>query len=36
MILILGGSVHTVKENTGAGVVASTESGLDVDADKIK
>jgi len=33
---ILGGSVHTVKENTEALVVASTEIGLEVNADKTK
>ena len=33
---ILGGSVHTVKENTEALVVASKEMGLDVNADKTK
>jgi hypothetical protein len=29
-----GGSVHTVKENTEAVVVASKETGLEVNADK--
>jgi hypothetical protein len=33
---ILGGSVHTVKENTEALVVASNDIGLEVNADKIK
>ena len=33
---ILGGSVHTIKENTQALVVASTETGLEVNADKTK
>jgi hypothetical protein len=33
---ILGGSVHTVKENTEASVVASKETGLEVNADKTK
>ena len=33
---ILGGSVHTVKENTEALVVASKESGLEVNVDKTK
>ena len=33
---ILGGSVHTVKENTEALIVASKEIGLDVNADKTK
>ena len=31
---ILGGSVHTIKENTGVVVVASKEIGLEVNADK--
>jgi len=31
---ILGGSVHTVKENTEASVVASKENGLEVNVDK--
>jgi hypothetical protein len=31
---ILGGSVHTVKENAGGLVAATKESGLDVNADK--
>jgi len=30
---ILGGSVHTVKENTEALVVVSKETGLEVNAD---
>jgi len=33
---ILGGSVHTVKENTEALIVASKENGLEVNADKSK
>jgi len=33
---ILGGSVHTVKENTEALIVASKETGLEVNADKTK
>jgi len=33
---ILGGSVHTVKENADALVVASKEIGLEVNADKTK
>ena len=33
---ILGGSVHTVKENAEALVVASKKSGLEVNADKTK
>jgi hypothetical protein len=33
---ILGGNVHTVKENTEALVVASKEIGLEVNGDKTK
>jgi hypothetical protein len=33
---ILGGSVHTVKENSEALVVATKEIGLEVNADKTK
>ena len=33
---ILGGSVHTVKENAGALIVASKEVGLEVNVDKTK
>ena len=33
---ILGGSVHTIKKNTETLVVASKETGLDVNADKTK
>jgi len=33
---ILGGSIHTVKENAETLVVASKEIGLEVNADKIK
>ena len=33
---ILGGSVHTVKGNTEALIVASKEIGLEVNADKTK
>ena len=33
---ILGGSVHTIKENAEALVVASRETGLGVNSDKIK
>ena len=33
---MLGGSVHTVKENTGTLVVANKEIGLEVNADKTK
>ena len=34
--LVLGGTVHTVKENAKALVVASKETGLEVNADKTK
>jgi len=33
---ILGGSIHTVKKNVGALVVASKKSGLEVNADNTK
>jgi hypothetical protein len=33
---ILGGSVHTIKENTEGLLVASKEIGLEVNADKTK
>jgi len=33
---ILGGSVHTIKKNADALTVASTESGLGINADKTK
>ena len=33
---VLGGSVHTVKENTEALLVASKETGLEVNADKTR
>jgi len=33
---IMGGSVHTVKENTEALVVGSKETGLEENADKTK
>ena len=33
---ILGGSIHTVKENADALVVATTEIGLEVNANKTK
>jgi hypothetical protein len=33
---ILGGSMHTIKENTEALVVASSEIGLEVNAEKTK
>ena len=35
-INILGGSVHTLRENTEALVVASKETGLDVNFDKTR
>jgi hypothetical protein len=35
-VSILGGSVHTVKENAEAFVVVSKEFGLEVSADKTK
>jgi hypothetical protein len=31
---ILGGSIHTIKENTEALIVTSKEIGLEVNADK--
>ena len=33
---IVGGSIHTIKENTKALVVATKEIGLEVNADKTK
>jgi hypothetical protein len=36
MLYILGGSLHTVKENAEALVVATKENGLEVNADKTK
>jgi len=33
---ILGGSIHTIKENTEALLIVSKETGLEVNADKIK
>ena len=36
MILILGGSVHTVKKNAETLVAAAKEIGLEVNADKTK
>jgi len=33
---MLGGRVHTVKENTETWVVVSKENGLEVNADKTK
>ena len=33
---ILGGSIHTLKENSEALVVASKEIGIEVNADKTK
>jgi len=35
-VIVLGGSVYSKKKNTGAIVVASKETGLEADADKIK
>ena len=35
-INILGGSVHAIKENTKALIVASNEIGVEVNADKTK
>jgi len=36
IILILGGSVHAIKQNTEALVAPSKETGLEVNADKTK
>ena len=36
MLIILGGSIHNLKENTEALVVATREIGLEVYADKTK
>jgi len=36
MMLVLGGSIHTIKRNAEALVVASKEIGLEVNADKNK
>ena len=33
---ILGGSLHTIKENAEALIVASNETGLEVNVDKTK
>jgi hypothetical protein len=33
---ILGGSIHTIKKNAEALIVASEETGLEVNADKTK
>ena len=33
---IFGGSIHTIKENTEALIVARKETGLEVNADKTK
>ena len=33
---ILGGSINTIKKNTGALIAASKEIGLEVNVDKIK
>jgi len=35
-VSMLGGSVHTIKENAEALIVASKEIGLEVNADKTK
>jgi len=35
-VTVLAGNVHTIKENAEALVVASKESGLEVNADKTK
>jgi len=35
-ITILGGSIHTTKENAEALIVASKETGLEVNADKTR
>jgi len=35
-VYILGGSVHTIKENTDTLIVASKDIGLEVNADKTK
>ena len=35
-VIILGGRVHTVKENSEALIVVSKEIGLEVNADKTK
>jgi hypothetical protein len=36
MLILLGGSVHAIKINTEALVVASKETGLEVNAEKTK
>jgi len=36
VVNIVGGSVHTIKENTEALVMVSKEIGLEVNADKTK
>ena len=36
MLIYWGGSIHTVKENAEALVVATKETGLEVNADKTK
>jgi len=33
-VIILGGNVHTIKENAEASIVASKEIGLEVNVDK--
>jgi hypothetical protein len=35
-VKMLGGSIHTIKKNTKASVVMSKETGLEVNANKIK
>jgi hypothetical protein len=35
-VIVLGGSIHTIKKNPEALVVASNEIGLEVNADKVK
>jgi len=35
-VIILGGSVHTVKENAEALIVASKKSGIEVNADETR
>ena len=36
MLIYWGGSIHTVKENAEALVIATKETGLEVNADKTK
>jgi len=35
-INILGGSIHTVKKNKGAFVVATTQAGLEINVEETK